>query len=137
MRFLLDTNVVSETMRITPARRLLQKLAHHEGQLAISSVTWQELVYGVARLPDGPRRRALAVRLADFRDVLPPPLPFTVEAAEWLGHELARLERRGIRVTCEDGRIAAVAWSSNLTLVTANTKHLARFEGLDVVDWTR
>lgn len=35
----------------------------------------------------------------------------------------------------EDGLIAATAYESNLTVVTANTKHFAPFLGVRVVDW--
>ncbi len=137
MRFLLDTNVVSETMRLSPNRKLLQKLAQHEGHYGISAVTWQELAYGVRRLPEGARKRALQARLLDLPDVLPPILPFTVEAADWLATEMARLEAKGKVITCEDGQIAAIAWTENAALVTVNTKDFAGFRDLRVVDWTR
>ena len=137
MRFLLDTNVVSETMRARPNRRLLQRLAQHEGQFGICAVTWQELACGVRKLPPGARRRALEARLSDLRAVLPPVIPFTVDAADWLATERARLEAKGSVVACEDGQIAAIAWLSNMTLVTANTKHFSRFGGLRIVDWTK
>ena len=136
MRYLLDTNVVSETMRATPNRHLLGALAHHDGQFGISAVTWHELAFGVRRLPKGARRVALEVRLRDLARDLPPPLPFTVEAADWLASERARLEKRGISTSTEDGLIAATAHVSNLTVVTANTKHFAPFLGLRLVDWS-
>ncbi len=137
MSFLLDTDVVSMAIRTGAPRRLLQRLAQHDGRCFMSAITWQELVFGVARLPDGAKKRALAEALADFRETLPPPLPFTVEAADWLGRELARLQRMGVQVGTADGQIAATAWSQSLALVTGNTKHFARIEGIDVVDWTR
>jgi tRNA(fMet)-specific endonuclease VapC len=136
VRFLLDTNVVSETMRAKPNPALLAKLARYDGQFGVSAVTWLELAYGVRRLPDGARKKALAERLSDVRATLPPVLPFTEEAADWLATERVRLEAKGTTVTCEDGLIAATAWVSNLTLVTANTKHFAGFRGLHVVDWS-
>ena len=134
---MLDTNVISETMRSAPNPRLLQKLAQHEGHYGISAITWQELAYGVPRLPNGARKEALLVRLLDLPDVLPPILPFTVEAADWLATEMARLEAKGKVVASEDGQIAAVAWTENATLVTANTKAFSNFRDLRVVDWTR
>ncbi len=137
MRFLLDTNVISETMRSSPNPRLLQKLAQHEGQYGISAITWQELAYGVRRLPEGARKKALSARLLDLPDVLPPILPFTVEAADWLATKMARLEAKGKAIACEDGQIAAIAWTENATLVTANTKDFSGFRDLRVVDWTR
>lgn len=137
MRFLLDTNVVSETMRASPNRTLLKRLAQYEGQYGICATTWQELAFGVRRLPEGKRKTALAAHLVDIRAALPTVLAFTADAADWLATEMARLERKGVDVTCEDGQIAAIATMSNLALVTANTKHFARFRDLELVDWTR
>jgi predicted nucleic acid-binding protein len=54
-----------------------------------------------------------------------------------LGTELARLEKAGRAVSCEDGQVAAIAHTAGLTLVTANTKDFKPFRELHVVDWTR
>lgn len=135
MKFLLDTNVVSETMRASPNRHLLGALARHDGQLCISAVTWHELAFGVRRLPKGVRRTALEARLQDLARDLPPPLAITGVAADWLATERARLEAKGVSISMEDGLIAATAYESNLTVVTADTKHFAPFLGVRVVDW--
>jgi tRNA(fMet)-specific endonuclease VapC len=137
MRFLLDTSIVSETMRPSPNRRILQRLVLHQGHFGICAPTWQELAFGVRRLPDGARRTALHTLLVELREALPPLLPFTGDAADWLATEMARLERRGHEVECEDGQIAAIAHVNDLTLVTANTKHFSRFRGLRLADWRR
>jgi tRNA(fMet)-specific endonuclease VapC len=137
VRYLLDTNVISETMRAASNRHLLGALARHDGQFGISAVTWHELAFGVRRLPKGARRVALEVRLQDLARDLPPPLPFTAEAGDWLATERARLEAKGVSITTEDGMIAATAYVSSLTVVTANTKHFEPFLGLRVVDWSR
>lgn len=136
MRFLLDTNVISDTMRATPNRRLLTRLGQHDGSFAISVVSWYEVAYGVRRVPRGARRTALEARLADLRNDLPPPLSFTLDAADWLATERARLEDKGIVPSSEEGQIAATAYVNGLTMVTANTKHFSPFLGLRVVDWT-
>lgn len=135
MKFLLDTNVVSETMRATPNRHLLRALARHDGQLGISAVTWHELAFSVRRLPKGARRTALEVRLRDLASDLPAPVPFPGEAADWLASERARLEAKGTSISIEDGVIAATAYVANLTVVTANTKHFVPFVAVRVVDW--
>jgi predicted nucleic acid-binding protein len=137
VKFLLDTNAISETMRASPNRHLLGALARHDGQLGISSVTWHELAFGVRRLPRGARRTALEVRLRDLASDLPAPVPFTGEAADWLASERARLEAKGVSISIEDGVIAATAFVANLTVVTANTRHFAPFLALRVVDWSR
>lgn len=137
MKYLLDTNIVSETMRAAPSAVLVANLSAHDGQFGIAAITWLELAFGVRRLPQGARRTALEARLRDLQTDLPPPLPFTTEAADWLASERARLEKRGRTITLEDGQIAATAHVAHLVLVTANTKDFAHYLGLRVRDWTQ
>ncbi|WP_328983800.1 PIN domain-containing protein [Thiorhodovibrio winogradskyi] len=55
---MLDTNVLSESLAKTPNPGVLGKLEVHASTLALASVTWQELLYGMSILEPG-RRRAL------------------------------------------------------------------------------
>ena len=58
----LDTNVVSELMRPEPDANVLAWLNNQPADtLWLSSVVVSELLYGVARLPDGKRRAQLAL----------------------------------------------------------------------------
>jgi predicted nucleic acid-binding protein len=63
--FLLDTNVVSELARPVPHPVVEARVAESERQAAISSITWHELVFGVARMPSG-RRDALTTFVDDL-----------------------------------------------------------------------
>lgn len=134
MRYLLDTNAVSEPFRPAPSETLLRHLGEHKRATAISVITWQELVSGAARLPKGRRRAALeryhAIVRASF-----PMLAFDEAAATWAGREDARLARSGIAVSCEDLQIAAIAVAGGFTLVSAD-RAFRRFADLTVVDWT-
>lgn len=60
LRFLLDTNILSEIVCPAPDRRVLQRLSLHADECALCSVTWHELLYGLARMPDRARRAAAA-----------------------------------------------------------------------------
>jgi tRNA(fMet)-specific endonuclease VapC len=136
LRFLLDTNALSEPLRPVPNEGVIARIEHHSGALATASTVWHELLFGVAALAHG-RRRNEAERYLDLvvaRNFLV--LPYDGEAASWHAHERARLKGVGRPVDFADGQIAAVAAVNGLTLVTANTKHFARFRGLRVVDWT-
>lgn len=134
MKYLLDTNAVSEPFRPAPSSTLLSHIEEHMRASAISVITWQELVSGAARVPKGRRRAALeryhAIVRASF-----PMLAFDEAAATWAGREDARLSRAGITVSCEDLQIAAIAVVSGLTLVSAD-KAFRRFADLTVADWT-
>ena len=51
MSYLLDTNVLSEPLRARPNPGVMQKLEAHADALAITSVTWQELLYPESSKP--------------------------------------------------------------------------------------
>lgn len=133
--YLLDTNVVSEATRPSPRDRVVQRINRYEGQIAIASVVWHELRYGLELLPRSHRRSRLEKYLYD--DVLAKMeiLDYDTAAAEWHARERVRLTVRGQTPTFADGQIAAVAAVRNLTLVTFNTDHFNRFEGLRVESW--
>ena len=60
MRYLLDTNVLSELARPRPDDGVLARLEEVADDAAIAAVAWHELRFGVARLPAGRRREALS-----------------------------------------------------------------------------
>ena len=62
-------------------------------------------------------------------------LPFDPRAAEAYGRLRAELEREGRRLGEPDLRIASIALSRGVTLVTGNVRHFARVPGLVVEDW--
>ncbi|MCC6899774.1 MAG: type II toxin-antitoxin system VapC family toxin [Polyangiaceae bacterium] len=135
VKFLLDTNALSEPVRARPDRRFMRRLRANAGEVAISSVTWHEAVFGLHRMPEGKRKDAIRAYL--FETVAPttPILPYDTQAAEVHGAERARLERLGRAPTFADGQIAGVAIANALILVTANAKDFARFDGLAVENW--
>ena len=59
-------------------------------------------------------------------------LPFSLAASEVFG----RLKQRKIRVATMDLRIASIAISQQMTVVTRNTVDYDRIPGLIVQDWT-
>ena len=133
-RFLLDTNVVSELTKPQPNPGVLQSLAQHEADCAISAPTLEELVFGSNRLPAGARRDWLR-RWVQGLPARLPVLPFDEAAAIWLGAERARLAALGRPAPRTDGEIAAVAVSQGLILVTRNQRDFQTFAGLTTVNW--
>jgi len=134
LMFLLDTNVVSEAMRPSPRKRVVQRIHRHESQIAIASVVWHELRYGVELLPRSHRRDEAEKYLDDLFAKLTI-LDYDSAAAEWHARERARLAARGMTPTFADGQIAAVAAINDLTLVTFNLADFNRFEGVRVESW--
>ncbi|RRR71838.1 MAG: PIN domain-containing protein [Candidatus Viridilinea halotolerans] len=49
LRYLLDTNVISEPLRPEPHPAVMARLQEYGGMSAIASVVWHELLYGVER----------------------------------------------------------------------------------------
>jgi tRNA(fMet)-specific endonuclease VapC len=62
-------------------------------------------------------------------------LPFDKAAAEAYGPLRAELESIGKRLDGPDLRIAAIALSRDLTLVTGNVRHFSRVPGLRIENW--
>lgn len=135
MKYLLDTNVVSEPLRPKASPRVIRMLRRHEDEIAISSVVWHELRFGAARLPASRRRTAIERYLEDVVLAAIPILEYDRAAAEWHALERARLVSRGETPPFVDGQIAAIACVNDLTLVTFNDADFRRFHDLRVVSW--
>lgn len=134
LRYLLDTNVVSELTKTQPNPGVLEALAREEADCAISAPTLEELVFGCRRLPQG-ARQAWLLRWVEGLPAQLPVLPFDEAAAFWLGSERARPANAGRPLPRTDGEIAAVAKTNGLTLVTRNTQDFVGWDGLVVENW--
>ena len=133
MRYLLDTDAVSEPTRRRPSKRFLSALRAHEDELAISVVTVGEIVYGARRVEHGERF------LRYLEDVVLPRMPVLgtdVSIAVRYGELRAALERIGRRLDDLDLIIAATAIEHHLILVTGNVAHFSRVPGLTVESWS-
>ncbi|MGA7353834.1 MAG: type II toxin-antitoxin system VapC family toxin [Candidatus Cybelea sp.] len=135
LRFLLDTNVLSEPLAPSPAAGVLEKLRRHEVEAATCAPVWHELVFGATRLPASRKRSAIERYLADVVAATLPILPYDADAASWHGRERARLATQGRAVPFVDGQIAAIAVVNDLTLVTRNARDYSRFSELRVENW--
>ena len=119
----LDTNVVSELMRLEPEQVVVEWV---DRQLAddvyLTAVSLAELLYGVARLPAGRRRSALAEELEamvsdDFGHRV---AAFDATAAPHYADIAARRESTGRPISFADGQIAAICRSHDAVLATRN-----------------
>jgi tRNA(fMet)-specific endonuclease VapC len=135
LRFLLDTNTVSEPLRPIPNPGILARLQEHRGEIGIAAPVWHELVFGCRLLPPSRKRRAIETYL--FHSVRPsfPILAYDEKAAEWHAVERARLVSIGKTPPFIDGQIAAIAQVAGLVLVTANGSDFERFQGLKTENW--
>jgi tRNA(fMet)-specific endonuclease VapC len=136
LRYLLDTNAISEPLRPRPNPALLARLRRHTDEVAIASVVWHELWYGCRRLAPSPKRTAIESFLTLRVSGAMPILPYDERAAAWHATERARLTAMGKTPAFADGQIAAIAATQELILVTLNAADYAGFADLNVVDWS-
>lgn len=135
LKYLLDTNVLSEPLRSSPAPVVLHKLKQYQDECAIATIVWHELWFGCYRLPPSKRRTAVETYLYEVVAVTIPILPYDGHAAQWHAAERARLNKIGKTPPFVDGQIAAVAVVNDLTLVTANLADFANFQDLRLQNW--
>ncbi|WP_407687551.1 type II toxin-antitoxin system VapC family toxin [Mycobacterium sp. HUMS_1102779] len=119
----LDTNVVSELMRPAPEPGVTSWVDSLDvSDILLTAVTAAELMYGVARLPNGRRRCELRAKVdglltEDFQDRI---LPFDALAATHYADIVAERERSGLQISMADGQIAAICRNWNAGLATRN-----------------
>lgn len=135
LKYLLDTNVLSEPVRPRPNPALVKKWEAHRPEIATAATVWHELIYGLERLPPSRRKTAIGSYLDDLRSSVMPVLVYDEQAAEWHARERARLESQGSPVSFRDSQIAAVAAIHGLILVTANVSHFEPLSGLEIENW--
>ena len=131
--FLFDTDTLSHLLRREHSPSLLVRMAAvpPEEQF-ITAITVGEMVYGAER---SSRREYL---LTQFESRLWPTvqiLSFDQAAAETYGRLRGELERAGTSLADTDLRIAAIALTNDLTVVTGNVRHFTRVPGLRVENW--
>lgn len=128
-----DTDVLSATIRRDPSLPLIRRLAQvPPPEQFTTSITMGELLYGAARRDS----KQLSRQVRDLISGALTILPFDEHAAEVYGSLRAQLESDGERYLAEpDLRIASIALSRNLTVVTGNTRHFARVPDLTVENW--
>lgn len=126
---LLDTNVVSETVRPEPAEAVRRFLSA-DRRFWLSTIVLHELDFGVRMLPLGRRRDRIAAAMralaAAHSDRI---LPVGLDEAAGAARLRARARRSGRALDLGDALIAATAAVNGLALATRNTRD---FEGLDL-----
>jgi tRNA(fMet)-specific endonuclease VapC len=131
MKYLLDTNICVYISNHRPARVRARFGQCHPGDIAMSVVTYLELMYGASK--SNQRERSL-IGVGDFVSLVPV-LDLGPGAAENYARIRSSLERDGTPIGAFDLLIAAHALSLHLTLVTNNVREFRRIKDLRVENW--
>ncbi len=136
--YLLDTNIVSELLKYESNFTLLQNMTQHCGDMAISVITYDELMYGAKKNPSRRKQEAILDFIENdvcenFERII-----FDEKSAALHAEIQVKMENLGKPVSYDDSMIAATALANGMTLVTRNTKHfepIAREFGIKLENW--
>lgn len=134
MKYLADTNVVSELMKPVPADAVIDWFQDNEGQVCISAVTVEELYFGLFLLPDGKRKERLKASITGIvMDCSDKTLVFDAFSAYLCAELQAKAKSVGRVATIEDLMIASIALRNDAVLATRNIKDFD-YLGIDCVN---
>ena len=120
--YLLDTSVISEMLNRFPNVSVCSRIQKYRDVVAISSVTWFELLTGVQKLPEGKRKDFLLDAVVNTVQAMFPIIDYDRHAA-WIHADiLARTDAVGKKRPYQDSQIAATAVANNMILITRNIK---------------
>jgi tRNA(fMet)-specific endonuclease VapC len=127
---MLDTNIVSDLIR-NPQGRAARRIAKlGEDNICTSIIVAAELRYGCAKSGSKQLLKAVEDLLGEI-DIL----PFEVPADTEYGGIRVELEAAGKPIGGNDMLIAAHAYATGATIVTANADEFSRVRGLRVENW--
>ena len=130
-RYLLDTNLCIHIAKCRPPEVLARFESLVVGDVAMSLITYGELLYGAARSSAPHQAIATIDRLTDAVPVL----PMEANVGPHYGAIRAHLTLAGTPVGNDDLWIAAQARAMGLTLVTSNEAEFRRIPDLRVENW--
>lgn len=130
---MLDTDICIYTIKRKPLQVLHRLESMARGSLAMSAITFAELMNGAKKS----LHVAANVRRLNELSKIVAVHPFDEKAAVAYGDVRSRLEKTGKTIGANDMLIAAHALSLELILVTNNEKEFSRVRGLRIENWVK
>ena len=131
MTYLLDTDTISAVLKRAPNVKVIRRLAAlDESAVFTSAITVGELVFGAALAGLDDLENRIQVMLASV-----PVVSFDEAASYTYGRVRADLRSRGLTLDDPDLRIAAIAVTHEMTVVTGNQRHFQKVPGLRLENW--
>ncbi|WP_299983276.1 type II toxin-antitoxin system VapC family toxin [Desulfobacula sp.] len=131
IEFMLDTNICIYIIKQKPIRVIELFHKFPISNIAISSITFSELEYGVMKSTKPDQNQFALSQFVAPLEIL----PYDDDAAQHYGRLRAYLEKKGTPIGSLDMLIAAHALSVNCTLVTNNEKEFKRVQNLKIDNW--
>lgn len=131
MKYLIDTDIASNFAKNT-STSLKLKMLENVNDWAISSITYHELWRGLMQTSSEKVEEIVTSFLSNVRVI-----DFDEGDARESGRIHAELIKSGKQIGDSDTLIAGQAIANQLTLVTNNTKHFLRVNGLQVENWMK
>ena len=132
MRYLLDTNIISNLIR-NPRGSIADRIAEvGESEICTSIIVAAELRYG-AQKKGSARLTARVEEIIGAMEVLSLELPVDIH----YGRLRAELENQGNLIGPNDLLIAAQAMAHGFVLVTDNVREFNKVDGLAIENWLR
>ena len=132
MKYLVATNVLSETTKAAPNPGVIEWLRHHEEHIAVNPVVLGEIRFGIRLLAPGRGRDSLELWFSEVvRRIQCVPIDANT-GLRW-AELLADLRLRGRSMPVKDSLIAATALTHGVVVVTRNCKDFES-AGVEIVD---
>lgn len=134
MLYILDTDICSYLIRKHPAQVLtaMDATVQEGHEIAISAISYAELMLGAKRSANPSKHLALINELCErLHDIY----AWDARAAEQFADLQTALLNQGSPIGINDTLIAAHVISLEAVLVTNNTKHFSKVDGLKMVNW--
>ena len=132
----IDTNVVSETLRVRPDQQVLAWLERHDAELALSTIVIAELAFGIDKIHPDQRALRLTAGLDEWRRRFAGRIfAFTEESALVYGQIMGTAARNGRSMSAQDGMIAAIARAHDSPLATRNVSDFGLAEISIINPW--
>ncbi len=133
--YILDTDTCSYIIRKHPTSVIntMEIVVGQGHEIAISAITYAELMLGAKRSGNPAKHLALITELCErLHDIY----AWDANAAEQYADLQTLLFRQGLPIGPNDTIIAAHVLSLSAILVTNNIKHFGKVPALELVNWT-
>jgi len=130
---LLDTDILSEFLRGN--EKVIEKVDAHASQFGfinLCTITYYEILNGLLYK----EAKKQLTRFEDFIE-LNTVVPLTLVKAKIAAAIQSDLRKKGREIGHTDTLIAGTALSNQLQLVTDNTEHFKRIDGLEIGNWLK